>query len=269
MARFLTIISILVLILFVGVSIFSPWVSTQSPYKQYLTKRLKPPNKTNIMGTDELGRDVFSRLIYGSRVSLLISVASVILTMSLGTVLGLISGYYRKTIGKIIDQLTDAQLAFPPILLAISIGVAIGPGIITVILVLTLTNWPIFTRVVRAQTLEIKEKEFVTGSIAMGSKTPRTIIKHIVPNILSGIIVLATIILGRMILLEAALSFLGLGIKPPLPSWGQMIYRGQAYLSVAWWIATFPGIATSLIVVATNILGDTMRDRFRTGFGQQ
>jgi peptide/nickel transport system permease protein len=180
--------------------------------------------------------------------------------MLLGTALGLLAGFYGGLPDNIIMRLADIQLAFPFVLLAIAMSLALGPSIVTVAVVLMISSWPMFGRLVRGEVLSVKEREYVTAARSIGTRNMVIIAKHILPNVSSSIIVFATLNLGRMILLEAALSFLGLGVQPPTPSWGTMVYEGQDYLTIAWWISTFPGLLISLLVISINILGDSLRD---------
>ena len=244
----------------------APWLSPYDPIRQSLRARLAAPTleaadgRTHVLGTDHLGRDVLSRVIYGSRVSLLVGFAAVVVGGLTGSVLGLVAGFRGGAADGIIMTLADAQLAFPFILLAIGIIAVLGPSFPTLVLVIGLSGWVSYARILRAQVLALRSREFVDAIRSLGGSVPRIILRHVLPNVVSSLVVVATLELGRAIVLEATLSFLGLGIQPPTPSWGGMIQEGREYLDSAWWISTFPGVvlmATSLVVSRT---GDWLRD---------
>lgn len=256
-----------ILVLFVLAAIFAPLVAPYDPNTQNLLGRLKPPGEIArktfyLLGSDELGRDLFSRLIYGARVSLLVAFSSVILSGLVGTTLGMIAGYARGPLETIIMRLTDVFLSIPAILLAIITVAILGPGLINVVLVLALTRWPRYARVAYGQTLSIANMPYVRLSRFMGAGTLHVLLKHVLPNIMGALIVVATLEFGLMVLFEAGLSFLGLGVQPPMASWGAMLSVGRNYVATAWWIATFPGLCLFLLVLSVNLLGDQLRDRF-------
>ena len=244
----------------------APWLAPHDPVRQSLRVRLKPPTlegadgRAHPLGTDHLGRDVLSRVIYGSRVSLLIGFAAVGVGSVLGATLGIVAGYRRGWFDTVIMTIADAQLAFPFILLAIGIIAVLGPSFPTLVVVVGLSGWMTYARVLRAQVLVLRSREFVDAIHGLGGSTARIIVRHILPNVLSSLVVIATLELARAIVLEATLSFLGLGIQPPTPSWGGMIHEGREYLDSAWWISTFPGLTLMLSSLVVSRLGDWLRD---------
>jgi peptide/nickel transport system permease protein len=265
-------VAALLLVAFVLTALFAPLLAPHDPLKQNLRSILKPPSFSSTIdsqgntlpphyfGTDKIGRDLLSRVIYGARVSLLVAVISVTFSAILGTLLGLFSGFYRGTTDSVIMMLTDIQLSFPAILLAIVIVAGLGPGLRNTIVVLVITNWVWYTRVVRAETLSIREREFVQSARTTGCSNSRIVFRHILPQIVPPVLVLSTLQIGAVIILEAALSFLGLGVQPPQPSWGNLLADGRDLLWTAWWMAFFPGIALSLVIWSSNIFGDWLRD---------
>lgn len=257
------------LIMVLGVilaSIFAPLISPHDPILQDVEKRLLPPfwqagaDPAYILGTDHLGRDILSRLIYGARISLVISTSAVSFSAILGTIIGLLSGFYGGRIDNIFMRLADVQLAFPFILLAIAIIAVLGPNLQNIIIVMGITGWVIYARVIRAEVLSLREKEFITSIKALGGSNSRIIFKHLFPNVIPPCIVIISLEMARMIIMESALSFLGLGIQPPTPTWGGMLADGRVYLFTSWWLATFPGLVIMLVVLGINLLGNWMRD---------
>ncbi|MFL2839223.1 MAG: ABC transporter permease [Pseudohongiellaceae bacterium] len=236
----------LFLVIFIVMAILSPWISPFDPDRQHLLARLKAPGfEVNggvfWLGSDELGRDVLSRVIYGARISVSVAFLSVIFSGVAGTALGMLAGHHRGWFEQILMRLVDVFLSIPAILLAILLVAILGPGIVNVILVLSLSRWPRYARVAHAQTLSLANREFVVISNAMGATTLHVLRTHIFPNIFNQILVIATLEFGLMVLFEAGLSFLGLGVQPPAASWGSMLSTGRNYVSTAWWISTFPG----------------------------
>jgi peptide/nickel transport system permease protein len=244
----------------------APWLAPHDPVRQTLRARLAAPTleaadgKAHPLGTDHLGRDVLSRTIYGARVSLLIGFAAVAVGGLVGAGLGIVAGYRRGWVDTVIMTVADAQLAFPFILLAIGVIAVLGPSFPTLIVVIGLSGWPGYARVLRGQVLVLRSREFVDAIHALGGSVVRIVARHIVPNVLSTLVVIGTLELARSIVLEATLSFLGLGIQPPTPSWGGMVQEGREYLDSAWWIATFPGLVLMLTSVAVSRTGDWLRD---------
>ncbi|MGG5823613.1 ABC transporter permease [Falsiroseomonas sp. HW251] len=212
------------------------------------------------LGTDQLGRDILSRIVAGSRVTLAVAGAAVVLGGIVGTLLGLIAGYFGGWTDRVLMRLADIQLAVPLMLLALMVIAAMGPSLQNLVMVLALVSWVRYARIVRGQVLAVREREFVQSARAIGASARRIILRHILPNVLTPAIVVATLELARVIVLEAGLSFLGLGVQPPNPSWGRMLAEGRTYISSAWWIITFPGLALMLTVLSVNLLGDWLRD---------
>jgi peptide/nickel transport system permease protein len=255
-----------VLVLFVLVAVAAPLIAPADPARQSLLARLRPPGTsvggvTHWLGTDELGRDLLSRVLYGARVSLLVAFLSVCVSGSLGTMLGMLAGFHRGLAEGLIMRAVDMVLSIPPILLAIITVVVLGPGLQNLILVLGFTRWPRYTRVAYAQTLRVATLPYITASRLGGARSGRLLVRHVLPNILAALVVVATLEFGLMVLFEAGLSFLGLGIQPPTPSWGAILAVGRNYVASAWWIATLPGLCLFLLVLTVNLLGDRLRDR--------
>jgi peptide/nickel transport system permease protein len=244
----------------------APWVAPHDPVRQSLRARLSAPTlqaadgRAHPLGTDHLGRDVLSRAIYGARVSLVVGLAAIMVGGILGATLGIAAGYRGGWLDTAIMTVADAQLAFPFILLAIGIIAVLGPSFPTLVVVIGLSGWPGYARVLRGQVLVLRSREFVDAVQALGGTAGRIVARHIVPNVLSSLVVIGTLELARSIVLEATLSFLGLGIQPPTPSWGGMVQEGREYLDSAWWISTFPGLVLMLTSVAVSRTGDWLRD---------
>ena len=261
-------IGLLIVLLNIVVAILAPLLAPHDPLDQDITRRLQPPawlaggSVEYLLGTDQLGRDVLTRIIYGSRISLLIGFLSVAVSLPIGVGLGLLGGYFRGRLDDAVMRLADVQLAFPFILLAITIAGVLGPSPRNVILILAVGGWVAYARVTRGQVLGLREKEFVEAARALGMRHGRILVAHILPNILTPIIVLATFAVAQMILLESSLSVLGLGVQPPTPSWGGMLNDGRAYITIAWWLTTFPGATIMLTVLGINFMGDWLRDLF-------
>ncbi len=260
-------IGMLILLLVTFIAIFGPWLAPFDPDRQNLLMRLRKPGMpaqgdlTYWLGSDQLGRDVLSRLLYGARVSLLVGVAAIFVGGTIGTVAGLVSGYFGGWIDDVIMRLGDIQLAFPFILLAIMFLVVLGPGLVNIILVLGIGQWITYARIVRAQTLSLREKEYVEAARATGDSTFSILFRTILPNIIAPLTVIASFNVAGVILSEAALSFLGLGVPPHVPTWGSMLSESRDHLlSNKWWMAVFPGLAIVLTVLAFNIIGDWLRD---------
>lgn len=255
-----------VVLVFVLAALLAPLIAPYDQNAQNLLGRLRPPGTTarNVfyaLGSDELGRDLLSRLIHGARVSLLVAVLSVILPGSLGTILGMIAAFLRGPVEIIIMRLVDIVLSVPAILFAIITVAVLGPGLTNIVAVLALTRWPRYARVAYGQTLAVANMPYVRLAKFMGAGWPRLIFRHVLPNILGAVVVVGTLELGLMVLFEAGLSFLGLGVQPPTPSWGAMLAIGRNYVASAWWIATFPGLCLFLLVLSVNLIGDHVRDR--------
>jgi peptide/nickel transport system permease protein len=242
-------------IIFVGM-LLAPLIAPFDPNAQDVSRRLIGPFRPGspyLLGTDHVGRDVLSRMIYGARVAWMIGAVAVLLSGTLGVILGLLAGYYGGLVDDAITWLTNVELAFPFILLAIVVAASLGTGLGNLILVLTIVSWVTYARVVRGETLVQREQEFVEAARALGASNFRIILTHLLPNVLTPVIVIATFEFSRMIISEAALSFLGLGVQPTVPSWGSMLADGRQYLATAWWVATFPGLGITVTVLAINL----------------
>ena len=244
----------------------APWLAPDDPTRQSLRARLVAPTleaadgRAHVLGTDHLGRDLLSRMIFGSRVSLLVGFAAVLVGGLVGSALGLLAGFRGGWTDTVIMTVADAQLAFPFILLAIGIIAVLGPSFGTLIVVIGLSGWVSYARILRSQVLGLRSREFVEAVHALGGSVLRIMWKHVLPNVLSSLVVIATLELARAIVLEATLSFLGLGIQPPTPSWGGMVQEGREYLDSAWWISTFPGILLMVTSIVVSRTGDWLRD---------
>ncbi|RRJ67588.1 ABC transporter permease [Paenibacillus oralis] len=247
-------------------ALFAPLLAGHDPAAVDPLNRLKPPmwlkggTKEHWLGTDNLGRDMWSRIVYGSRVSLIVGIGAVLVSGAIGALLGLVSGFYGKWIDAVIMRVADGFMAIPTILFMLVVMAVVGPGLTTLIFVIGVTNWVSYTRVVRGEVLSIKERDFVKAAKAVGAKNGRIILKHILPNILSSFIVISGMNVATTIIMEASLSFLGLGIKPPDVSWGGMLSDGRQYVATSWWVATFPGLAITVTVLGVIFLGDWLRD---------
>lgn len=256
-----------VIVLFtIIIAIFAPLLAPYDPGKVAPLMRLKPPmwmeggSIEHILGTDNLGRDILSRILYGSRVSLIVGIGAVLVSGLIGAVLGLLAGFYGGWINAIIMRTADAFLAIPTILLMLVVLAVVGPGLSTLIFVIGITNWVSYARVVRGEVLSIKEREFIKSVVAIGARKSRIIFLHILPNVISSFIIISGMSVATTIVLEASLSFLGLGIKSPAVSWGGMLSDGRQYVATAWWVATFPGLAITITVLGVIFLGDWLRD---------
>jgi peptide/nickel transport system permease protein len=236
------------------------------PLEQDIAQRLQEPGwrdghgRIHPLGTDHLGRDILARIIYGSRIALLVGLSAVLISGVLGMAIGLIAGYFGGRVDDFFMRLADIQLAFPFILLAIAVIGVLGPSLRNIIIVIGVSSWVVYARVVRGEVLSIREREFVQAAIALGSRDGRILRRHVLPNAFTPWLVVATLDMARVIVIESALSFLGLGVQPPTPTWGGMLADGRVYLSTAWWLATFPGLAILITVLGINLFGDGLRD---------
>ncbi len=242
-------------------ALLGPFVAPWDPYAQELALRLAGPTGNHLFGLDELGRDILSRLLVGARISLMVGLAVVSVSSSLGILMGSIAGYYGGWIDQLISRVMDVLLAFPGILLAIALVAVLGPSLTNVILALSFIGWVGYARLVRAQVLRVRELEYVQAARALGAKTPRILLRHVIPATLPTVIVQATLGMAGAIIAEASLSFLGLGVQPPTPSWGTMLDAGRSHLFDAPHLTLFPGLAIALLVLGFNFLGDGLRDR--------
>ena len=244
----------------------APWLAPRNPLTQDLMSRLQPPGAQGPqgvywLGTDGLGRDSLSRLIYGARASLAVAGTAVAVSGTAGLFVGLAGGYYGAWAGALLMRFVDVVLSIPFLLLAIAVVAALGPSLVHTIVVLSFTRWPRYARVAHAQTLAARSRDFVQAARALGGTNGRLMLRHVLPEVLPSAVVVATLEIGLMIVFEAALSFLGLGVQPPTPSWGSMLADGRAYVASAWWLATFPGLAIMVTVLGANLVGDAVRDR--------
>ncbi len=245
---------------------FAAWLTPFDPLEQDINQRLKEPGWRNAagqmhaLGTDHLGRDILARVIFGSRIALVVGLSAVLISGVLGMMIGLVAGYFGGKVDDFFMRLADIQLAFPFILLAIAVIGVLGANLRNIIIVIGVSSWVIYARVVRGEVLSIRERDFVQAAIALGSRDGRILVRHVLPNAFTPWLVVATLDMARVIVIESALSFLGLGVQPPTPTWGGMLADGRVYLSTAWWLATFPGLAILVTVLGINLLGDGLRD---------
>ncbi len=256
----LAVFSAAVILLIILAAVFAPYLTPYSDTEMDLLGRLAPPSSKHLLGTDEGGRDVLTRMLYGARISLLVGVVPTLLSMVLGAALGILAGFRGGWLDAVIMRLADVTLAFPSMLLAMVIMYTLGGGLINIFLTLTLVNWAEVARILRAQTLQLKEREYVEAARVIGVPRPVIMLRHILPNCLPTLIVLFTLSVPSSILTESSLSFLGMGIQPPGSSWGLMVNVGRQYLYNAPWVSFMPGLAIMLIVLAFNFLGDGLRD---------
>jgi peptide/nickel transport system permease protein len=244
----------------VFMAVFASLLSPYDPIRISLPERLKPPSAVHLFGTDELGRDILSRIMHGARISLRIGALVVIIAGGLGALTGAISGYVGQRLDNLIMRVMDVILSFPPLVLALALAAALGPDLNNAILAVAFVMIPKFARLVRGEALAVKERQFIAAARAAGAKSLWIILHHILPNCLASVIVLATLVLGEAILIAASLSFIGLGAQPPTPEWGAMVSVGRKFLMDQWWYATFPGLFILTTVIGFNILGDALRD---------
>lgn len=264
--------SAIVVVLFILMAVFAPWIAPNDPYATNLFFRLQPPvwmeggDWAYPLGADSLGRCILSRIIYGARISIFIGAAVILVATSIGILAGLAAGYLRGWVDVVISRLVDILLGFPYLIFAIGLMAMMGPGLGNIILALAYKEWVIPCRVVRGETLVTRELEYVEAARALGASGRHIMLREILPNILSPVIVVATIRMAHVIILEASLSFLGLGVQPPTASWGAMVADGRAFILESWWVSTFPGLAILLLVLAINVASQGLRDAFDPRF---
>lgn len=263
-----------VVLLFVAMAIFAPWIAPHDPNETDLFRRLQPPawapggEWSYLLGCDALGRDILSRIIYGSRISIFIGVAVILVATAVGIMAGLAAGYLRGWVDVVISRIIDILLGFPYLIFAIGLMAMMGPGLFNIILALTYKEWVIPARVVRGETLVTRELEYVEAARALGASDRHIMLREILPNVLSSVVVVATIRMAHVIILEASLSFLGLGVQPPTASWGSMVADGRAFILEAWWVSTFPGLAILALVLSINVASQGLRDAFDPRFSE-
>lgn len=251
----------------VTLALFAPQIAPHDPQAQNLVDRLHPPawlaggEWSHPLGTDNLGRDILSRIIYGTRITLIVIALSIPVTAVLGSLVGMLGGYFRGAIDILIMRVADVQLALPAVLFAVLLAAIYGPGLRNVILIIILWRWATYARVVRAEVLSLRERDYIVAAKALGATDGRVLIRHLAPNIFNTVVVLASLDLAVVVLVEASLSFLGVGVPPTTISWGTMVSEGRSFIRVAWWLVTFPGLAILLIALLGNVSGDWLRDR--------
>ena len=256
----------IVVALVIATAVAAPWLSPFDPVAQDIGHRLKAPGwrdtagRLHPLGTDHLGRDLLARVIFGAQPALLVASAAVLISGVLGMVAGRLGGYFGGRVDDVLMRLADVQLAFPFILLAIAVIGVLGPSLLTIIVVIGVSSWVVYARVVRGAVLTLREREFVQAARALGGGDGRIVVRHILPNAFAPWLVVATLDMARVIVIESALSFLGLGVQPPAPTWGGMLADGRVYITTAWWLATFPGLAILVTVLGINLFGDGLRD---------
>ncbi len=264
----------IILLIFVICGIFAPLLVPHDPIKTNIMVSLTPPfwqdggSTTYLLGTDQMGRDIFSRLISGARISLEVGFLVVFVTAALGTGLALISGFIGGWVGSLIMRITDMMLSLPYLLIAITMAAILGPSVNNVILVLAIIGWAQYTRVLHGEVIRIKERDFIRQAVVAGASKFRIMIRHVFPNIINTLLILATLQLGGVIITEASLSFIGVGVPPPYPAWGSMLAEGRQYITFAWWLCVWPGLAILLVVLSCNLLGDWLRVRLDPKFRQ-
>ena len=258
-----------IVLLLILLALFAPWIATHSPTAQSLSLRLKPPSGENWMGTDELGRDIWSRVVYGSRITLLIVMLVAVLAAPLGLIVGAVSGYFGGWVDRLLMGITDIFLSMPKLILALAFVAALGPGIQNAIIAIAIATWPGYARISRAETLTIRNSEYIAAIELQGASALRVIGLHILPLCTSSMIIRVTLDMAGIILTAAGLGFIGLGAQPPLPEWGAMISRGRSFILDQWWVATMPGFAIVIVSLGFCFLGDGLRDALDPKHGER
>ncbi len=256
----LAMIGSIVVGIFMFIVIFAPLIAPYNSFLNDMAERLQPPSWSHFFGTDQFGRDIFSRVIYGSRIEIWIIFLVSLISGGVGTLLGVISGYFGGIVDEIIMRITDMFLAFPSLVLAMAFAAALGPSLTNTIIAISIVGWTVFARLARAEAMKVKKQPYIEAIRSIGAGNIRIMFLHVLPMCLSPVLVQLTLRMGTIILTAAGLGFLGLGVRPPLPEWGSMVSDGRSYLVGQWWISTFPGIAIALVVLGFNFLGDGIRD---------
>jgi peptide/nickel transport system permease protein len=257
------------LVPFAIASVFPELLAPRDPIEQHLPERLLPPTwelggaSSHVLGTDQLGRDVLSRVVFGARTSLVLGSIATVVSLVAGAALGLLMGYWHSAATTVLLRLTDVQLAFPFLVLAIAIIALFGATTLNLVIVLVLWSWPSFARLARAEVIVERQMEYVEAARAIGASSLRIVARDLLPNVLPSLVVLATLTLAQMVIFESSLGFLGFGVPPPIPSWGGMLSDGRDYVATAWWLVTFPGLALMVVVLCVSVLGDYLQERWR------
>lgn len=260
LANPLSLAGLLIIGLLILMAVIAPWLSPYDPIQTNVPRRLEAPSGEHLFGTDQLGRDILSRILYGTRISLRIAVLAAVIATLIGVPLGLISGYFRGRVDDLLMRLTDMFMAFPRLILAMAIAAALSPTLENVIIAISLAAWPAYARLARSVTLGLREENFVEAARALGASPLRILGRHVAPGVISPVVIQVSLDMGGIILTAAGLGFIGFGAQPPTPEWGVMISEGRNYITGQWWVSTFPGIAISLVVLGFNLLGDGIRD---------
>jgi peptide/nickel transport system permease protein len=256
----LSLLGVLFILILVFTGVLAPVLAPHDPVEISPDRRLTPPSSANWLGTDEVGRDILSRIIHGARISLQIGVAIVFVAAVIGLIIGLISGYFGGVLDQTLMRFTDMFMSFPTLILAIAMTAALGPSLFNAVLAMIIVWWPIYARLIRGEVLAVKEKEYIRAIRALGARPFKIIFFHVLPNTIDVVVIRASIDFGNAVMFCAALSFIGLGAQPPQPEWGAMVTTGRDYLRDAWWLVTFPGLAIFLTVMGFNLFGDSLRD---------
>ena len=260
LANPLALAGLVVVVALALVAAFAPLLVSHDPFAQDLLQRLKPPSAEHWFGTDQVGRDLYSRIVYGSRVTLYVVALVVVIVAPVGLAIGTIAGYAGGKVDAVLMRVTDIFLAFPGLVLALAFVAALGPGLVNAVIAISLTNWPAFARLARAETLVVRSSDYIAASRIQGASAARIVLRHVVPMCIPSVIVRMTLSMAGVILIAAGLGFLGLGAQPPSPEWGAMLASGRRFLIDYWWMATFPGLAILVVSLAFNLLGDGLRD---------
>jgi peptide/nickel transport system permease protein len=260
LANRLTMIGLAVVLAMVATALLAPLLTSQDPLAQDLGARLLPPSAAHLLGTDQLGRDIFARIVYGSRITLTIVVLVAVIVGPLGLLIGTVAGYLGGIVDTVLMRITDVFMAFPRLILALAFAAALGPGIDNAVIAIAITTWPPYARIARAETIVLKDSDFISAIWLMGASRKRILVGHIAPLCISSVVIRLTLDMAGIILIAAGLGFLGLGAQPPAPEWGAMVATGRDYLIDQWWVATMPGIAIFVVSLGFNLLGDGLRD---------